>query len=46
MNEFDDMQIEEISGFDFAEECFDEFFDETVDDSQSFNSFLNSNIDY
>ena len=46
MNEFDDIQIEEISGFDFAEACFDGLFADDEDDSQSFNSFLNSNIDY
>lgn len=45
MNHFDDIQIEESAGFDFAEEDLDILFDEN-DDSQSFNSYLNSNIDY
>ena len=45
MNDFDDFQIENFNGFDFAEAEFDGLFEEE-DDSQSFNSFLNSNIDY
>ena len=45
MNDFDDFQIEESDGFDFAEAEFDGLFDEE-DDTQSFNSFLNSNYDY
>ena len=45
MDDFDDFQIEEISGFDFAETSFDVFLDEE-DEEQSFNSFLNSNYDY
>ncbi len=45
MDDFDDFQIEEISGFDFAEASFDGFFEED-DQDQSFNSFLKSNYDY
>jgi len=45
MDDFDDFQIEEISGFDFAEASFDGLFDEETEE-QSFNSFLKSNYDY
>lgn len=45
MNNFDDIQIEESAGFDFAEADLDDLFDED-DDNQTFNSFLNSNYDY
>jgi hypothetical protein len=44
MDDFDDFQIEEISGFDFAEASFDGLFDE--DEDQAFNTFLKSNYDY
>jgi hypothetical protein len=43
MNHFDDIQVEELENFDF---CFDGLFDEEEKDAQSFNSYLNSNIDY
>lgn len=45
MDDFDDFQIEEISGFDFAETSFDGLLDED-DEDKTFNSFLNSNYDY
>lgn len=45
MGDFDDFQIEEIFGFDFAEASFDGLFDED-DEDQSYNSFLKSNYDY
>jgi hypothetical protein len=45
MNHFDDCQIEESAGFDFTEADLDGLFDED-EDTQTFNSFLNSNIDY
>jgi len=44
MDDFDDFQIEEISGFDFAEASFDNFFEE--DEDRIFNSFLKSNYEY
>lgn len=44
MDDFDDFQIEEISGFDFAEASFDGLFEE--DDEQPFNSLSKSNYDY
>ena len=46
MNHFDDIQIEESAGFDFAEADLDSLFDEEDEDAKSFNSYLNSNIDY
>ena len=45
MDDFDDFQIEEISGFDFAEASFDGLFDED-DEDKTFNSFLKGNYDY
>jgi len=45
MDDFDDFQVEETSGFDFAEASFDGFLDEE-DEDQTFNSFLKSNYDY
>ena len=44
MDYFDDIQIEESDGFDFNESDIDDLFEED-DDTQSFNSFLNSNYD-
>ena len=46
MNHFDDIQVEESVGFDFTEADLDGLFDEEEEDSQSFNSYLNSNLDY
>lgn len=45
MDDFDDFQIEEIAGFDFAESSLDDLLNEENED-QSFNSFLKSNYDY
>jgi hypothetical protein len=43
MDHFDDLQIEDISGdFDFVEELFEE----EEDTKKSFDTYLNSNIDY
>jgi hypothetical protein len=45
MEPFDDLQIEELENFDFAESYFDGLFEETEDD-QTFSQFLNSNYEY
>lgn len=45
MDHFDDIQIEELENFDFAESYFDDLF-EQVDDDKTFANFLNSNTDY
>lgn len=45
MDDFDDFQIEEISGFDFAEASFEGLFEED-DEDLSFTNFLKSNYDY
>ena len=45
MDDFDDFQIEEISGFDFAEASFEGLFDDE-DEDKTFNSFLKGNYDY
>lgn len=45
MDRFDDLQIEEFSSFDFVEEMSEDLFEEEEND-KSFNSYLNSNIDY
>jgi hypothetical protein len=45
MDDFDDLQMEEISGFDFAEASFDGIFEED-DEEQLLNSFLKGNCDY
>jgi len=45
MNCFDDIQVEDLSSFDFVEELNDGLFDE-VDDDKSFQAFLNSNWDF
>jgi hypothetical protein len=44
MDYFDDIQIEESDGFDFSDSDLDDLFEED-DDTQTFNSFLNSNYD-
>ena len=44
MDDYDDIQIEEFSHFDFVEEMNEGLFDEDEDD-KTFNSFLNSNND-
>ena len=45
MDCFDDLQIEEFSSFDFVEKVTEDLFEEEEND-KSFNSYLNSNIDY
>jgi hypothetical protein len=45
MDDFDDIQIEEFSSFDFVEEMNEGLFEEE-DDEKSFQSFLNSNSDF
>jgi hypothetical protein len=45
MDHFDDIQIEELENFDFAEASFDDLFEQN-DDGKSFNAFLNSNWDF
>ena len=50
MDDYDDIQIEEFSHFDFVEEMSENLADddEVKDKKKSFNfdSYLNSNIDY
>lgn len=46
MDSFDDYQIEDLSGFDFAEASYDGLFDEDENGKKTFNDFLNSNYDY
>jgi hypothetical protein len=46
MNDFDDFCIEESSGFDFVEACYDDLLEEEETDSKNFNSLLNSDYDY
>ena len=41
MDDFDDLSIEDFSTFDFLEELFEE-----EDNKKSFDTYLNSNIDY
>ncbi len=45
MDHFDDLQIEEFSSFDFVEEMNECLLDED-EDNKSFDSFLNSNVDF
>jgi len=45
MDHFDDLQIEEFSSFDFVEEMNEGLLDEN-ENNKSFDSFLNSNIDF
>ena len=45
MDQFDDIQIEEFSSFDFVEEMNEGLFDEE-DGEKSFQKFLNSNTDF
>jgi hypothetical protein len=42
MDDFDDLSIEEFSTFDFVQELFEE----EEDNKKSFDTYLNSNIDY
>lgn len=46
MDDYDDLQVEEFSSFDFVEEMNEGLFDEDDNDDKTFNSFLNSNYDY
>jgi hypothetical protein len=46
MDSFDDIQIEESVGFDFAEQSYDGLFDEEETNPKTFDAFLNSNYDY
>ena len=50
MDDYDDLQVEEVSYFDFVEEMNENLADddEVKDTKKSFNfdSYLNSNIDY
>ena len=45
MDSFDDLQIEEFSSFDFVQEMNEPLFEEE-DNDKSFNTLLNSNIDF
>jgi len=45
MDDFDDLSIEEFSTFDFVTEISEDLFDEE-EDQKSFDTYLNSNIDY
>jgi hypothetical protein len=45
MDDFDDFQVEEVSGFDFVEASYDDLLTEE-DEDLSFNTFLKSNYDY
>ena len=42
MDDFDDLSVEEFSTFDFVQELFEE----EEDTKKSFDTYLNSNIDY
>ena len=46
MDSFDDIQIEDFSSFDFVEEMNEGIFESEEDDDKSFNTLLNSNIDF
>lgn len=49
MDDYDDLQVEEFSNFDFVEEMNENLFDdEVIDKKKSFNfdSYLNSKTDY
>ena len=49
MDDYDDIQIEEFSHFDFVEEMNENLVDDEVKDTKksfNFDSYLNSNIDY
>jgi hypothetical protein len=46
MDDYDDLQVEEFSNFDFVEEMNEGLFEEEDEDDKTFNSFLNSNTDY
>jgi len=46
MDWFDDIQVEELSHFDFVEEMNECFLDEDENDKDFFKNYLNSNCDY
>ena len=46
MDWFDDVQLDEISDFDFKESYQDDLFEEEQPDDKTFNSFLNSKYDF
>jgi len=46
MDDFDDLSVEEFSTFDFVEEMNEGLFDEEEDTKKTFDTYLNSNIDY
>jgi hypothetical protein len=46
MDDFDDLSVEEFSTFDFVEEMNEGLFEEEEDHKKSFDTYLNSNIDY
>jgi hypothetical protein len=43
MDHFDDIQVEELENYDFS--C-DDLFEEEEDNKKTFDTYLNSNIDY
>ena len=45
MDDYDDLQVEEVSYFDFVEEMNENLFDDDDKEDKTFNSFLNSNTD-
>ena len=45
MDDYDDLQVEEFSNFDFVEEMNENLFDDDDKEDKTFNSFLNSNTD-
>jgi hypothetical protein len=46
MDDFDDLSVEEFSHFDFVEEMNEGLFEEEEDNKKTFDTYLNSNIDY
>jgi hypothetical protein len=45
MDDYDDLQVEEFSHFDFVEEMNENLADDDDKEDKTFNSFLNSNTD-
>lgn len=46
MDCFDDLQIEEFSSFDFAEEITSDLFEDEEPDDKTLQQLLNSNVDF
>jgi hypothetical protein len=46
MDDYDDLQVEEVCNFDFVEEMNEGLFEEEEDNKKSFDTYLNSNTDY